>query len=162
MNQLQRVAQQVIDSNKPAAAAEAASNIDGPCRSLRDWQIQKFELGNDVVLWRNLRTRRHWFIRGRISSSTRESVADLQAMLGDLPEVTPEVAQQLGSLGRFEILGFHPRMDGCFKGNGCARSGPVRFVAAGIGDNPEPGLEIYCGGESAVPRPYIQTGNLLR
>ena len=106
MNQLQRMVQQVIDNNKPAAAAEAASNIDGPGRRARERQIQKLELGNDVALWRKLGPRRHWFIRGRIPTSTGESVADLQAMLGDMLEVTPEVAQQLRSLGGLEILGF--------------------------------------------------------
>ena len=114
MNQLLRMVQQVIDNNKPAAAAEAASNIDGPGRRARERQIQKLELGNDVALWRKLGPRRHWFIRGWIPPSTVESVANLQAMLGDMLEVTPEVAQQLRSLGGFEILGFRLRMDGGF------------------------------------------------
>ena len=114
MNQLQRMVQQVIDNNKPAAAAEAASNIDGSGRSARERQIQKLELGNDVTLWRKLGPRRHWFICSRIPASTGESVADLQAMLGDVLEVTPAVTQQLRSLGGFEILGFRPRMDGGF------------------------------------------------
>ena len=38
----------------------------------------------------------------------------MQAMLCDMLEVTPEVAQQLRSLCGFEILGFRLRMDGGF------------------------------------------------
>ena len=38
VDQLQRMVQQVIDNNKPAAA-EAASNIEGPSRSARERQI---------------------------------------------------------------------------------------------------------------------------
>ena len=64
VNQPQRMVQQVIDNNKTAAAAEAASNIDGPDQSARERQIQKLELGNDVALWRKLGPRRRWFIRG--------------------------------------------------------------------------------------------------
>eukprot|EP00904_Undaria_pinnatifida_P002616 jgi/Undpi1/12355/HiC_scaffold_5.g02027.m1 len=114
MDQLQRMVQQVIDNGKSAAAAEAASTIDGPGRSTRERQIHKLELGNDIALWRKLSPRRHWFIRGRIPPSTGESVADWQAMLGDMLEVTPEVAQQLRSLGGFDIMGFSARMDGGF------------------------------------------------
>ena len=111
MDQLQRMVQQVIDNSKPDDA-EVASNVDGPGRSARERQMQKLELGNDVALWRKLGPRRHWFMRDRIPPSTGESVTDQQAMLGDMLEVTTEVAQQLRSLGGFEILGFRPRMDG--------------------------------------------------
>ena len=84
----QRMVQQVIDNSKPDDA-EVASNVDGPGRSARERQMQKLELGNDVTLWRKLGPRRHWFILGRIPSSTGQSVADLQALLGDMLEVTP-------------------------------------------------------------------------
>lgn len=63
-------------------------------------------------MWKKVRLPRHWFIHGRIPISVRESVADVQAMLGEMLEVTPEVAQQLQSLRRFEILRLRPRMDG--------------------------------------------------
>ena len=38
----------------------------------------------------------------------------MQAMLDCMLEVTPEVAQQLRSMGGFEVLGFRPRMGGGF------------------------------------------------
>ena len=38
----------------------------------------------------------------------------MQAMLSDMLEVSPEVAQQLRSMGGFEVLGFRPRMGGGF------------------------------------------------
>ena len=50
MIQSQRMVQQIIDNNKPAAA-EAASNFGGPGPSARERQMQKLELGNDVALW---------------------------------------------------------------------------------------------------------------
>ena len=132
MNQLLRMVQQVIDNNKPAAAAEAASNIDGPGRRARERQIQKLELGNDVALWRKLGPRRHWFIRGWIPPSTVESVANLQAMLGDMLEVTPEVAQLLAApvAGQIRDLGISPAHGWWLQRPRRARSKPVRFVAS--------------------------------
>ena len=59
MDQLPRIFQQIINNCKPATAAKAASNINGPGRSPREWQIQKLELSNDVVLWRKLCPRSH-------------------------------------------------------------------------------------------------------
>ena len=36
----------------------------------------------------------------------KESVSDLQALLGDMPEMTPEAAQRLRSMGGFNMLHF--------------------------------------------------------
>ena len=131
MDQLQRMVQQVFDNNKPAA--EAASNIEGPGRSTRQQQGQKLELVNDAALWRKLGPRGHyWFIRGRIPPRTGESVAELQAMLGDMLEVTPEVAQLLAApvAGQIRDLGISPAHGWWLQRPRRARSKPVRFVAS--------------------------------
>ena len=52
---------------------------------------------------------RHWCIRGRLPPSAGESVTNLQALLSDM---TPVLAQQLRSVGGFDIFQFCPRMDG--------------------------------------------------
>ena len=90
----------------------AASNGESPAagKSAREKQMRKLELGNDVAMWRKLGSRRQWVLRGRIPTATGESVADLQALLGDILEETPEVAQQLRSMGGFDMLLFRPRM----------------------------------------------------
>ena len=48
----------------------------------------------DVAVWRKLNW--HWFVGSRTPPSTGESVADLQALLGDiLEEVTPDTRDPL-------------------------------------------------------------------
>lgn len=49
MDQLQKMVQQVVKRNNPAAVAP---NADGSGRSARECQMQKLKLGNDVTLWR--------------------------------------------------------------------------------------------------------------
>jgi len=107
MDQLQRMIQQVANNSSSNSAAVA----DGSGRGARERQMQKLELGNDVAMWRRPGPRRHWFVRGRAPQSTGESVDDLQALLGDMLEVTAEVAQQLRALGGFDVLQFRPRME---------------------------------------------------
>ena len=101
--------------------ANAASSGEFPAvKSVREKQMEKLELGNDVSMRRKSAPRRHWVRHGRIPTATGESVSDLQALLGDIAEMTPEVAQQLRPMGFFNIVQIRPRM-----GAGSVRDVPV-------------------------------------
>ena len=64
---------------------------------------------NVSVFQKKVGPRRHWVRCARFRTAKGESVSDLQALLGDMLEVTSEIAWQLRSMGGFSILQFLPR-----------------------------------------------------
>lgn len=92
INQLQKDDPKLDNNNHNSAAV--AANADGSSRSARERQMQKLELGRDVATWRKTGSQRHWCIRGRAPPNMMEETGDdLQALSGDMLEVTAEVAQ---------------------------------------------------------------------
>lgn len=87
--------------------------------ALANGNIQKIELNNEVAMWKKISSRKQWIIRGRSPQGTGDSVADLQAIIGDQVEVSAEVAQQLRDVGAFNVPMFSPSSDAVLREGWC-------------------------------------------
>ena len=78
----------------------------------RERHVQKSQLTDDSVLWKNMASRKHWALRGRIPPNIGDSAADIQSFIGEAVNVTTAVATQLRVISDFDVLAYGPRAEG--------------------------------------------------
>ena len=74
--------------------------------------VQRSQLTDDTALWKNMASRKHWVLRGRIPPNIGDSAADIQSFVGEAVNVRTSVVTQLRAISDFDVRAYGPRAEG--------------------------------------------------
>ena len=79
---------------------------------VRERQLRKSQINDDTALLKNMASRKHWVLRGRIPPNIGDSAADIQSFVGEAVNVTTSAATQIRGISDFDVHAYGPRADG--------------------------------------------------
>ena len=77
----------------------------------RERHVQTSQLTDDTALWKEMASRKHWVLRGRIPPNIGDYAADIQSFVGEAVNVTTAVATQLRAISDFDVRAYGPRTE---------------------------------------------------